>query len=121
MPRPAPGDDRWTAFLAHFLFVLAAWTVFIKYLFPLAFAVAEGAPPTRWIYWDLADRARLAGLGVAGPPLLDTASGDGHGGRRDRDHHDRILAVPFRSRMVDLAHELVRQQGVRARLFRAGA
>jgi len=53
MPRPAPGDDRWTAFLAHFLFVLAAWTIFIKYLFPLAFAVAEGAPPTRWIYWDL--------------------------------------------------------------------
>src|SRR6056297_4227049 len=53
MPRPAPGDDRWTAFLAHFLFVLAAWTVFIKYLFPLAFAAADGAPPTRWIYWDL--------------------------------------------------------------------
>lgn len=48
-----PGDDGWTAFLAHFLFVLAAWTVFIKYLFPLAFALAEGAPPTRWIYWDL--------------------------------------------------------------------
>ena len=42
-----------TRFLAHFLFVLAAWTVFIKYLFPIAFAWAEGEALTRWIYWDL--------------------------------------------------------------------
>ena len=32
------------AFLAHFLIVLAAWTVTIKFLFPLAYALAEGAP-----------------------------------------------------------------------------
>lgn len=43
----------WVAFLAHFLFVLAAWTITIKYLFPLAFAAASGEPLTRYIYWDL--------------------------------------------------------------------
>ena len=43
----------WTSFLAHFLFVLAAWSIFIKYLFPVAFAIADGEALTRWIYWDL--------------------------------------------------------------------
>ncbi|MCC5806956.1 MAG: hypothetical protein JJU00_11575, partial [Opitutales bacterium] len=28
----------WVAFLAHLLFILAAWTVVVKYLFPVAFA-----------------------------------------------------------------------------------
>ena len=50
---PRAADTGWTAFLAHFLFVLAAWTVFIKYLFPVAFALAAGEPVTTWIYWDL--------------------------------------------------------------------
>ncbi|MEQ6884784.1 hypothetical protein [Salicola sp. Rm-C-2C1-2] len=40
-------------FLAHMLFLLAAWTVFIKYLFPLAFALAEGIDWHTHIYWDL--------------------------------------------------------------------
>ena len=35
------------------LFILAAWTVVIKYLFPVAFAWAEGVPWTTYIYWDL--------------------------------------------------------------------
>ncbi len=39
-------------FLAHFLIVLAAWTVTIKFLFPVAFALADGAPITTHIYWD---------------------------------------------------------------------
>jgi len=52
-PSPDTGPTDWTRFLAHFLFVLATWTVFIKYLFPIAFAMAEGEPLTRWIYWDL--------------------------------------------------------------------
>jgi hypothetical protein len=39
-------------FLAHFLIVLAAWTVTIKFLFPIAYALAEGAPLTAHIYWD---------------------------------------------------------------------
>jgi hypothetical protein len=41
------------AFLAHFLFVLAAWTVVIKYLFPMAYAAAEGVPPLTYVYADL--------------------------------------------------------------------
>ena len=40
------------SFLAHFLMLLAAWTVTIKFLFPVAFALAEGAPLTRYVYWD---------------------------------------------------------------------
>ncbi|WP_077531108.1 hypothetical protein [Vreelandella utahensis] len=43
----------WPVFLAHMLFLLAAWTVFIKYLFPLAFALAEGIAWHTHIYWDL--------------------------------------------------------------------
>jgi hypothetical protein len=41
-----------TVFLAHFLIVLAAWTVTIKFLFPIAYALAQGAPLTTYIYWD---------------------------------------------------------------------
>ena len=42
-----------TVFLAHFLFVLAAWTVVIKYLFPVAYAIAHGLPPATHVYLDL--------------------------------------------------------------------
>jgi hypothetical protein len=47
----APAID-WPVFLAHMLFVLAAWSVFIKYLFPIAFALAEGVGLDSYIYWD---------------------------------------------------------------------
>jgi len=39
-------------FLAHFLFVLAAWTLVIKYVFPVAYALAEGVPIGTYVYWD---------------------------------------------------------------------
>jgi hypothetical protein len=39
-------------FIAHFLIVLAAWTVTIKFAFPVAYALAEGVPPGTYIYWD---------------------------------------------------------------------
>ena len=39
-------------FLAHFLILLAAWTVTIKFLFPIAFALAGGSPLATYIYWD---------------------------------------------------------------------
>jgi hypothetical protein len=39
-------------FLAHFLIVLAAWTVTIKFVFPIAYALAYGLPPGTHIYWD---------------------------------------------------------------------
>ena len=41
-----------TVFLAHFLFVLAAWTVVIKYLFPVAWAFAHGLPLGTHVYLD---------------------------------------------------------------------
>ena len=41
------------AFLAHFLIVLAAWTVTIKFLFPIAYAIAYGLPIGAHVYWDL--------------------------------------------------------------------
>jgi len=47
---PAAG---WVAFLAHLLFILAAWSVFIKYLFPITFALVEGEPWSTWVFWDL--------------------------------------------------------------------
>jgi hypothetical protein len=39
-------------FLAHFLFVLAAWTLVIKFAFPVAWALAEGAPVLDYVWWD---------------------------------------------------------------------
>jgi hypothetical protein len=39
-------------FTAHFLFILAAWTVVIKYLFPIGFALAEGSPPFKYVLLD---------------------------------------------------------------------
>jgi hypothetical protein len=40
-------------FLAHYLIVLAAWTVTIKFLFPIGYAIAYGLPLGTHIYWDL--------------------------------------------------------------------
>lgn len=40
------------SFIAHFLFILAAWTLVIKYVFPMAYALAEGAPILSYVYWD---------------------------------------------------------------------
>jgi hypothetical protein len=39
-------------FIAHFLFILAAWTVVIKYLFPVGYALAEGSPPFTYVLLD---------------------------------------------------------------------
>ena len=39
-------------FFAHFLFVLAAWTLVIKFAFPIAMAVTEGSPAGTYVYWD---------------------------------------------------------------------
>lgn len=40
------------AFFAHSLYVLAAWTLVIKFAFPVAIAFAEGSPAGTYIYWD---------------------------------------------------------------------
>lgn len=40
------------AFFAHFLFVLAAWTLTIKFLLPVAFALQENLPLSHYIMWD---------------------------------------------------------------------
>ena len=41
-----------TRFLAHFLFLLAAWTLVIKFLLPVVWANVEGVPLGTYIYWD---------------------------------------------------------------------
>ena len=50
---------HWRWFLAHFLFVLVAWTLFIKYLFPIAVALSSGASWDSHVYWDLWPVAHL--------------------------------------------------------------
>lgn len=45
--------NNWIVFLAHFLIILSAWTLVIKYLFPIAYAAANGLPLTTHIFWDL--------------------------------------------------------------------
>jgi len=46
------GGSGLVPFLAHFLVVLAAWTLTIKFVFPIAFALSEGSPLASYIYWD---------------------------------------------------------------------
>jgi hypothetical protein len=46
------GSSVVIGFLAHFLVLLAAWTVTIKFLFPVSYALWEGAPVASYIYWD---------------------------------------------------------------------
>ncbi len=39
-------------FFAHFLFLLAAWTLVIKFILPIVWAIHEGATIQTYIYWD---------------------------------------------------------------------
>lgn len=39
-------------FFAHFLFILAAWTIVIKYLFPIAYAIDENVSWATYVYLD---------------------------------------------------------------------
>ncbi len=39
-------------FLADFLFVLAAWTLVIKYIFPVAYALNADEPALTYVMWD---------------------------------------------------------------------
>ena len=39
-------------FLAHFLFILAAWTLTIKFFFPVGYALVAGVPVGTYVYWD---------------------------------------------------------------------
>lgn len=39
-------------FFAHFLFLLSAWTLTIKWILPVVWAIGENAPLTTYIWWD---------------------------------------------------------------------
>lgn len=52
-------SGSWVTFLAHLFLVLVAWTIFIKYLFPVAYALFSGDGWTTHIYWDLWPLAHL--------------------------------------------------------------
>ena len=39
-------------FSAHFLFVLAAWTLVIKFAFPVGYALWEGVSIAEYVMWD---------------------------------------------------------------------
>jgi hypothetical protein len=44
--------SSFTQFLAHWLILLAAWALMIKFAFPIAHDAAYGHPPGTHIYWD---------------------------------------------------------------------
>ena len=48
---PPHGSADVILFLAHSLIVLAAWTVTIKFLLPMAYALEYGRPLGAHIYW----------------------------------------------------------------------
>lgn len=39
-------------FFAHLLIFVAVWSLFIKYLFPITFAVVYDEPALHYVYWD---------------------------------------------------------------------
>ncbi len=39
-------------FFAHFLFLLAAWTLVIKWILPVVWALDEGVSISTYIWWD---------------------------------------------------------------------
>jgi hypothetical protein len=51
--------DATLTFIAHFLCILAAWTIVIKYLFPIAYALAEGRPVGTYVLLDFWPVAHL--------------------------------------------------------------
>lgn len=60
MPLPADSPrSQWVTFLAHLFVFLVAWTVFIKYLFPMGFALFNHEALTTHVYWDLWPIAHL--------------------------------------------------------------
>jgi hypothetical protein len=48
-----PDGQPMIRFFAHFLFILAAWTIVIKYLFPMAYAIQHGLPVWTYAYFDM--------------------------------------------------------------------
>lgn len=50
MSRAVP--DATVTFIAHFLCILAVWTIVIKYLFPIAYALSEGSPAGTYVFLD---------------------------------------------------------------------
>ncbi|MDO3720615.1 hypothetical protein QVZ43_02705 [Marinobacter sp. chi1] len=59
MTSPESAPSPWISFLAHLFLILVAWTLFIKYLFPMGFAWATGEVWSTYIYWDLWPLAHL--------------------------------------------------------------
>jgi len=62
-------QSPWISFLAHLFLILVAWTLFIKYLFPISFALVTNEVWSTYIYWDLWPVAHLwlAWALLAGP------------------------------------------------------
>lgn len=52
-------QSPWVRFLAHLFVILVAWTIFIKYLFPIGFALATNEAWATYVYWDLWPVAHL--------------------------------------------------------------
>jgi len=59
-------------FFAHFLFILAAWTLTIKFAFPMAMALSEGLPLLTYVWWDFwwIPHLWLGWALIARPPYL---------------------------------------------------
>ena len=56
---PRAASSRTLVFIAHFLCILAAWTIVIKYLFPIAYALSEGSPAGTYVFLDFWPVAHL--------------------------------------------------------------
>lgn len=71
----------WISFLAHLFMILVAWTLFIKYLFPIGFALANNEA---WghlcLLGPVAGCAPLAGLGFVGEAVVYAQAGHWHVG-----------------------------------------
>ena len=113
---------RVSAFLAHFLFVLAAWTGDCQIRVPRRFRAGRGVTRRRLCHVGfLVGSASVARPGPAAPDTLRHRPRARRVAGGDCDRRRQIRALPRRAGVDDLDGELVREQAFRARLLRADA
>ncbi|AJY51740.1 hypothetical protein KO116_03269 [Halomonas sp. KO116] len=81
MSLPAPQPNAWISFLAHLLFILAAWT--LVHQIPVSRGLRAGlrrALGAVYLLGSMATGARLARLGAARTASLYARIGGGHVG-----------------------------------------
>lgn len=106
------------AFLPHLMFLLSAWSMFTKYVFPVPFSLADLVPWRMYIVRDPRPLAHIW-LGPAGPAAVHTLARGRHVDYRDRHRRHPVRPLSARAGLNNPADERVRHQSVHRHGLRA--